>query len=392
MRRSRLLAAVIVCCVIASTGCSALLEGGTYVMTTHIAPPLATPSNEVVTATDYNGIVSAVNELILARKEHGEIEIYEYYVDEVSDLTTKLSDDLVQIRDYFATQSAIGCYALDDIDISLVQIVTYYKITVDLSFRRSKAQINSIVTVSTSRYLSSVLLDRLSEVTEENIIQTSISSITAESIQAEIERLYYDNPLLVVMIPIVAITQYPPPDENGVSPSTRIFEIAFEYEQASAILKNCLVVLRGTTGELARRATGSSDAEIIQSLVTTLCDVVSIDEVFSSLATYSRQKYAATAYGALQGTPANSEGYAMAFKALCDELSVTCVVVTGSRFEKRHVWNIVTIEGKSYHIDTLQCDDDGFDLFFMKSDADFAAEGYVWEVTAYPACPNSYIP
>lgn len=59
--------------------------------------------------------------------------------------------------------------------------------------------------------------------------------------------------------------------------------------------------------------------------------------------------------GALLHGRAVCEGYAMAFKLLCDAIGISCIVVhgTATNFEgtENHAWNIVKLDGKCYHID-----------------------------------------
>jgi transglutaminase/protease-like cytokinesis protein 3 len=56
------------------------------------------------------------------------------------------------------------------------------------------------------------------------------------------------------------------------------------------------------------------------------------------------------AYGALVEGKAVCEGYARAFKYLCDRVGIPCELVIGST-DVDHMWNVVEIEGKWYHID-----------------------------------------
>ncbi len=56
------------------------------------------------------------------------------------------------------------------------------------------------------------------------------------------------------------------------------------------------------------------------------------------------------------------EGYAKAFKYLCDVAGITCYTVTGTMDGGTgagpHMWNIVTIDGRNYLVDVTNCDGD----------------------------------
>ena len=62
------------------------------------------------------------------------------------------------------------------------------------------------------------------------------------------------------------------------------------------------------------------------------------------------------AYGALNDGLAVCEGYAQAFKLLCDEAGITSIVVTGELDGIGHAWNRVLIEDKWYDVDVTNND------------------------------------
>lgn len=82
-----------------------------------------------------------------------------------------------------------------------------------------------------------------------------------------------------------------------------------------------------------------------------------------------------TAYGCIIGKKANCEGYAKAFKYLCDNADIPCIVVVGNSNGENHAWNQVQIDGIWYNIDVTWDDcDDEFEVvhtYFMCSDDDF---------------------
>lgn len=78
-----------------------------------------------------------------------------------------------------------------------------------------------------------------------------------------------------------------------------------------------------------------------------LCKTVVYDSEFD--------KYGAntvyTAYGALVNGRAVCEGYSRAFKLLCYYSGLECILVTGDSKGVGHMWNMVKLEGKWYHVD-----------------------------------------
>ena len=58
-----------------------------------------------------------------------------------------------------------------------------------------------------------------------------------------------------------------------------------------------------------------------------------------------------TAYGALVNNNAVCEGYSRAMSYLCKKMGVDCILVTGISKELGHMWNLVKLDDKWYHID-----------------------------------------
>ena len=57
------------------------------------------------------------------------------------------------------------------------------------------------------------------------------------------------------------------------------------------------------------------------------------------------------AYGVLVEHKAVCEGYARAFRYLCQKAGIACELISGSGRGEQHMWNIVCLENQWYHID-----------------------------------------
>ena len=73
---------------------------------------------------------------------------------------------------------------------------------------------------------------------------------------------------------------------------------------------------------------------------------------------YAGKEDAFNITGVFLNNSAVCEGYAKAFKYLCDQVYIPCTVVFGSAYDSSHAWNYVTIEGKKYLVDTTWDDQD----------------------------------
>lgn len=94
-----------------------------------------------------------------------------------------------------------------------------------------------------------------------------------------------------------------------------------------------------------------------------------------------------SAYGVLAERVAVCQGYALAYKLLCNKVGIECYMVTSDSMN--HAWNLIVLDGEYYQVD-VTWDDPVRDYFGLAhhsnmfvSDATFQArcEHYSWEVT-----------
>ncbi|MDR2531557.1 MAG: hypothetical protein LBC82_01800 [Oscillospiraceae bacterium] len=102
--------------------------------------------------------------------------------------------------------------------------------------------------------------------------------------------------------------------------------------------------------------------------------------------------------GPLLNRLAVCEGYAKAFKYLCNSVNIPCVVVCGSAktppFDnsENHAWNIVKIDDAFYHVDSTWdsiLDESDFFDYFNLSDREICND-HEWDVELLPACDKEF--
>lgn len=106
-----------------------------------------------------------------------------------------------------------------------------------------------------------------------------------------------------------------------------------------------------------------------------------------------------TIVGALLRGACVCDGYARAYRLLCDQMHISCTVMIGksteSGNEEAHAWNLVKINGSVYHVDVTWdsrlITDSRFmpDYYFLRSD-DLFAKDHVWDAALYPPAPEDY--
>jgi hypothetical protein len=237
-----------------------------------------------------------------------------------------------------------------------------------------------MVTASSQRFLRSELLDIMSRYSERAVINTRLGDITGDDVRGYIEEIYYDNPLEIIMLPVADVEVFP---DHG---SERIVEITLGQRNTPNISLTYTAGLVRAARNIAEAVSGDGDGDILLALLGGLIDSAEYDADAARIGQYSTQNFNATAYGALVYGTAIGEGYAMAYKALCDELGLECAVVLGELDNNAHAWNIVHINGDYYHIDASMCDLSGIETAFLRSDAELRELGYFWDAEKYPVC------
>lgn len=106
-----------------------------------------------------------------------------------------------------------------------------------------------------------------------------------------------------------------------------------------------------------------------------------------------------TIVGALLNGACVCDGYARAFRLLCDLLGISCIVIVGEGpLDDRpgpHAWNLVKFDGGIYHTD-ITWDSNLSPAGALIKDFEFllgdeaAARRHRWDRHKYPACPRDY--
>jgi len=172
---------------------------------------------------------------------------------------------------------------------------------------------------------------------------------------------------------MVTVEAYP---ETGPD---RVYEIHFGNVENQRMLQYMSGLLTQYIEQNAELALRSTDSETLLTLVNILMETTFNEGAARTIHAHGVQNFATTAYGALIRGNAVGEGFAMAFKALADELGFDCRVVLGELDGMIHAWNIISLYGDFYHIDVAMCVLLGKDVAFLKTDADFEEMLYTWD-------------
>lgn len=356
---------------IAFAGCASLLEGERYSEKPFITTPYVNPPEELIEVSDFEELKAEMLRLVLEHANHGRMYTSNYYGDIDADIT-RAGDEIME-------NHPIGAYIVESISGTATKIVTYYEVEVDFTFKRTAQQLDSIVFISTPRYFRTELLNAISEHRDEVVVRTSLL-ISENDITEYIEEAYYQNPRRIVAFPVTTVETFPGTGQD------KIYELSFRYIDTAEILQRYTTLLNINVRRNAQRAVGETDAEILLSLASNLIASTSFNEgAAQAISGHGSQNLVATAYGALENGSAVGEGFAMAYKALCDELEFDCRVVLGSVDGMVHAWNIVLLQGYYYHIDVAMGAVEGIETSFLKNDQ-IQRERYTWDFESTVRC------
>ncbi len=374
-----LAAAIMVSCA----GCASFLEDEYSYSEPHTFQDKSVPSNAaiIVEATDYAGLMQSIVRFVENHVEYGVIRVGLYSGDIEADIPAACME--------ITNDTAIGAYSVYYIDHSLYRVVSYYEISLNITYRRTKEDLSSIVRVNTQEELQELFFDAMENGEEELTLRTSLPRQSGESISEFVEQLYYAEPERVVFLPAVSASVYPESDAGGTVPmGDRIVELTLHYPNSPNIVRMKHDMLTACVDLMMKNfddAEGGSDAEKLCSLIRSS---VNYDSNRDAANVHDSSEEVFTAYGAVVSGSAASDGIAMTMKLLCNRLGIECWVVRGRMDNVTHAWNIVRLEdGGYYHVDLSSPEE-----LVFKNDVEMA-DSYWWENSEYPSCQgDSLVP
>ena len=331
------------------------------------APEGSGPAAPVSSITNYSSLKQAILQLVSERAESAELQFQNYDGNISQDISTACWE--------VKSSTALGAFAVDYISYDLSRIVSFYQAEIYITYKRSADQIAAVESVYTVSDLSEKLRQALQENRSYLVLEVTVASATADTVIRAAAEAYHADPLICPVLPEVDVGIYP---ESGVS---RIMEITLSYGLDGETMDAMRRELEGAVASMARWVVpqGTASGEM-------LSEYARVQGVYMYVSENCRLNRTAgtTARDALVSGSADSEGLAMALMAGCQALDVDCSLVFGRLAGIDHVWNMVTVDGKTYHVDVSG----GNGVFLLGDEAVWG--DYWWDTSFYPACPETY--
>ena len=341
------------------TGCSLAPSERLY-LEPHIDSTVKEESTNALSAENYMGLKNAMLRLIRTGKTEGIIRVTNYDGDVEKDLP-EAAYEVVKL-------DPLGAYAVDYMTHSCTQIVSYYEIRINITFRRTAEEIAGIITTSTQERLETQLTDALENYQDRTTVRISNYRNQAEEIPAIVADYCAANPEHIMEQPSVSVSVYP---ESG---NVRILEINFGYTHEPSVLtgmqRSVQSSLIGAAEYIRYRETELEKAELLFTYLT---------ERFH----YQEEESNTPLYDALCRGIADPTGLAQAWQIICDRAGVECYTVSGLRGGEPCSWNIICTDGTYRHVDLARCVLDTHELVLL---TDEEMTDYYWNTELYPAC------
>ena len=154
--------------------------------------------------------------------------------------------------------------------------------------------------------------------------------------------------------------------DNGLKDVTFKFKVAAEFRGGSLYTTNIpnVPAAVAVAKQVVSANRGRSDYDKLQAYRQYICDQVSYNSGINKDTAYGNPWQLLWVFDGNASTNVVCEGYAKAFKYLCDLTeesngwigSVETLDVTGTMNGDRHMWNVVRINGTNYLADVTNCD------------------------------------
>lgn len=338
------------------SGCS-WMEGSYVSVTPHVVTPDPDPE-DTIQVSSYSQLRSALTDLVDAGATHGVFSLSDYPQDQIR-------ADLYLAANYVQTSYPIGVYAVESIDYDLGSDGRQNAMSVDITYRHGKSEIDRIQTVWSISGAKNAITAALRQYESSLVLQ--ITNYEATDFAQMVADYAAEHPQIIMENPQVTVGIYPG------SGDVRIVELAFSYQ----------------TSRESLRAMQSKVLPVFSSAQLYVSSDAEQRVQFSQLYTFLTERFDYTietsitpSYSLLCHGVGDSKAFAQVYAAMCSQVGLECMVVSGTRNGESRFWNIVCVDGVYYHVDLLRSlQESGY---AQRTDADM--QGYVWDYSAYPAC------
>lgn len=271
-------------------------------------------------------------------------------------------DNMTDAVEKICKSDALGAYAIDEINYELGVHNSLPAVAVEIVYTKTLANIRNIKSAADTEKAVGFIYEALNACDSSVVIH--IDAFEDRDVEQIVRDYSTRFPQYVIEVPQVSVTLYPKTGSN------RIMDIQFSYDTRRETLRQMQkqVGLIFSASELY--VSGDSVSR----------------EKFSQLYSFLMNRYDYTlqtsitpAYSLLHHGVGDVKTFASVYAAMCRLSGLECDVINGTRNGEPWYWNVINIDGQSYHVDLLRCKEK--DMFITKTSQ--GMKEYVWDYSSY---------
>ena len=313
-------------------GCSAWMDGY-YASAKPHKEQNYLPDQTIMIPKDYEDVVEILENTVRSGQKKVAISI-----EKIDEDWQMYMDDAAE---YICDVYPMGTYAVSKISYAFIGETDEELLSVDISYSRSIADIDAVKNAQTEEEVAQILRDSLRG------FHMSVAICVADYKTLDFDQIIRDYavqyPQYVIEIPQVSAVMYP---RNG---KDRIVELFFNYENSRAALLQMKEEIRPIF----------EASEIVSGEGADMDKFARLYSFLMNYHSYTLQTAITPAYSLLHHGVGDSNAFAMVYAAMCRQAGLVCDVVSGTRDGKAWCWNVVQIEGETFYVDLLRCQEEG---------------------------------
>ena len=356
MRVRRSAALLLAVLTLLLSGCARLFQKE-YVSTRDYEDPEISGDSETQEIHNYAGLMRFLNAMVASFDTQKSLIFTDY--DGI------IADDLSKACWELRSNTALGDYCVQDIEYTTEQVVAYCEADITVHYKRSEEEVKGLVTVQTRSALGQSIAAALSEQKPKLAVLMNTKALDETDVAALARQTFLDQPGDAVVIPEVDVTMF-----SGET-NQRIFEIVLRSSESTEEILRRREALEAEVKAIVQQLDREDPACALEAAVLVIQKCSLGGEL------------GCTAYDALVTGQTDSQGLAMAYRAVCDALEIRCHVVDGQLDGGPHDWNIVQLDGNLYNLDLV-----GYQgTLWLQPGQDIWGR-YRWNADRYPSCES----
>lgn len=209
MKQRMLMCMMCVMCVCLLTGCASLLEREYHTVEPHSSKFWESEAAGTLRAENYQDVVNDLLLLIGEHRETATLRLYDYSGE------LKAKEDLDRAAMEVQQETPLGAYAVQYFTIYVEEQKGYYEAEIQIGYRRTLEQIQSVVSATTPEALYSLLEATITQGRAELAVQIGYWGADGQSrVQAAIDQLRTD--LELTEEPQWSVNYYPETGDVGL--------------------------------------------------------------------------------------------------------------------------------------------------------------------------------